>query len=198
LLPIEALRPDVIATRETFIDIFSKKNAEELVFIDESGLHLGMTRAYGRALSHERVKSVAPFNKGMRVTMIAAIGVEEVKTALYGNWHLDGDIFVSFIKHCLLPMLQPGQTVIMDNLSTHKVKEVKELIESVKAKLVYLPVYSPDLTPIELFWSKIKSYIKKKEARSFGALGRAIKEAFKIVNGNDLEGWFEHCGYSIQ
>jgi transposase len=184
--------------RELFRDIFSEINAEELIFLDESGLHLGMTRSYGRGLVSERVKDFAPFNKGKRVTMIAAVGVSEVKTALYGDWHLDGDIFISFVEKCLVPVLQPGQFVIMDNLKTHKVTPIKNLIEQTGARLVYLPPYSPDMTPIELCWSKIKNYIRKQKARSLKALDKAIKDAFKTITANDLEGWFEHCGYSIQ
>lgn len=157
-----------------------------------------MTRAYGRAVSQERVKSLAPFNKGKRITMIAAIGITEIKTALYGDWHVDGDIFTDFVKRCLVPILQVGQIVIMDNLSTHKVANIKPLIEAAGAKLVYLPPYSPDLTPIELFWSKIKSFIKKREARTVKKLGKAIRDAFKTITPTDLEGWFSHCGYSYQ
>ena len=175
-----------------------KVDAEDIIFIDESGLHLGMTRLYGRAFGQERVKCFSPFNKGKRITIIAAIGIEGIKTALYGDWHMDGDIFTDFIKRCLIPVLQAGQIVIMDNLSSHKVGAIKPLIERAGAQLIYLPPYSPDLTPIELFWSKIKSYIKKKEARTVKKLGKAIKEAFKMVTVGDLEGWFSHCGYSYQ
>lgn len=169
-----------------------------MIFIDESGLHLGMTRGYGRGLSSDRVMDFAPFNKGTRVTMIGAIGAGEVKAAMYGDWHLDGDIFTGFVKECLVPVLHPGQMVFMDNLRTHKVAGIKELIEATGAKLIYLPPYSPDLNPIELCWSKLKAYIRKQEARSFRALGKAIKEAFKTITQSDLEAWFQHCGYSIQ
>jgi transposase len=198
LFPSEQQRPDILKAREIFREEFSGVDAQELIFLDESGLHLGMTRLYGRGLSHERVKCLAPFNKGTRVTMIAAIGVEEVKASWYGDWHLDGDIFIHFIKECLVPVIQSGQVVMMDNLQAHKVSGVKELIESTGARLVYLPSYSPDFTPIELFWSKIKSYIRKKEARNLKDLGKAITEAFKSIQANDLENWFEHCGYSVQ
>jgi transposase len=173
-------------------------DAEKLIFLEESGLHMGMTRSYGRAISHERVNDIVPFNKGKRITLIAAIGVNGVKTALYGDWYMDGIIFIDFLKKCLLPVLEPGQVVIMDNLAAHKVEFVRELIESAGAKLIYLPPYSPDLNPIELFWSKIKAYIRSKEARTLAALNEAIKNAFKFITAMDLEGWFEHCGYSIQ
>ncbi len=198
LFPAESQRPDILAERALFMEIFSQVNAKKLIFIDESGLHLGMTRNYGRGLSDERVKYFAPFSKGKRVTIIAAIGVGEIKTAMYGDWHLDGNIFICFIKQCLVPVLNSGQIVLMDNLRAHKVAEIKILIESTGAQLVYLPSYSPDFTPIELFWSKIKCYIKKNEARNFKALSKVIEEAFKTINANDLEGWFQHCGYCIQ
>ena len=156
-----------------------------------------MHSLYGRCKSHERLRSYAAFNKGTRVTMIAAIGPEEVTSATYGQWHVDGEIFLGFIRECLVPVLQPDQIVIMDNLSTHKVAGVRELIESTGARLVYLPPYSPDFSPIELFWSKIKTIIRKYAARTFAELQKAITMAFKSINRSDLTGWFEHCGYNI-
>jgi transposase len=171
---------------------------DKFIFIDESGVHLGMTRGYGRALSHERAVSFSPFNKGTRVTMIAAIGVNKIKTATFGDWHVDGNIFLGFIQECLVPVLESGQYVFLDNLSTHKVVGVREAIEAVGAKLIYLPPYSPDLNPIELCWSKIKNYLQKKAARTFEQLQQVMSEAFKSVNSSDLENWFEHCGYCYQ
>jgi transposase len=183
--------------REVFIESCQQESVEKFIFLDESGLHLGMSPMYGRAKGGGRVKSHEPFNKGKRVTMIAAIGLEEVKAATFGEWHVDGNIFLEFIRQVLVPVLNPGQMVFMDNLSTHKVSGVRELIEATGAKLVYLPPYSPDLNPIELFWSKVKHTIRKKSARTFHALSEAISEAFKSVNSTDLFGWFEHCGYRI-
>lgn len=172
-------------------------DANHFIFLDESGSHLGMSRLYGRGKSHERVKSYAPFNKGVRVTMIAAVGVEGVKAASFGEWHVDGEIFLQFIQECLVPALEPGQVVLMDNLSVHKVSGVQQAIEAVGARLVYLPPYSPDLSPIELAWSKIKTYLRKKSARTFDELKSAICEAFAEITQTDLQAWFEHCGYCI-
>jgi transposase len=156
-----------------------------------------MSPLYGRAKGGSRVKSHEPFNKGTRVTMIAAIGLEGVKAATFGEWHVDGNIFLEFIRQILVPVLNEGQIVFMDNLSTHKVSGVRELIEATGAKLVYLPPYSPDLNPIELLWSKLKQFIRKKSARTINALSEAISEAFKTVTTTDLSAWFKHCGYSI-
>lgn len=154
-----------------------------------------MSRGYGRALSSERAYEDAPFNRGTRVTMLSAIGLEEIKAATFGAWHLDGSIFLQFVKEQLVPALKPGDIVVMDNLKTHKVKGVKEAIEGVGAQLVYLPAYSPDLSPIELCWSKIKSYLRKKAARTLEELTGVIMEAFRSIEKSDLEGWFKHCGY---
>lgn len=195
--PAEQKRADVERAREEFRSHCEQEVAEDFIFLDESGLHLGMSSLYGRAKSGQRVKSYEPFNKGSRVTMIAAIGLEEVIAASFGQWHVDGDIFLGFIEQCLAPALQPGQVVIMDNLSTHKVAGVREQIEATGARLVYLPPYSPDFNPIELFWSKVKHYIRKKAARNFKQLCAAISDAFKSITSSDLQGWFEHCQYCI-
>lgn len=156
-----------------------------------------MSRLYGRAYGGERIKSYEPFNKGKRVTMVAAMGIEGIKAATFGQWHLDGDLFLEFINQCLVPCLEPGTIVLMDNLSSHKVAGVREAIEARGARLVYLPAYSPDLTPIELCWSKLKTFIRKKAVRTFTDLKKAVCEAFATIRGSDIQGWYEHCGYSI-
>jgi transposase len=97
----------------------------------------------------------------------------------------------------LIPTLTIGKTIVIDNASFHQSQKIKALIESAGCKLVYLPPYSPDLNPIELFWSKVKHTIRKKSARTFHVLSEAISEAFQSVNSTDLFGWFEHCGYRI-
>jgi transposase len=193
--PAEQERADVIQARELFMSGCEKEDQSEFIFLDESGLHLGMSSLYGRAKSAERVRSFDPFNKGKRTTMIAAISCEKVEAATVGEWHVDGDIFLSFIELCLVPTLRPGNIVIMDNLSTHKISGVRERIEAVGARLVYLPPYSPDLSPIELCWSKIKRMIRKKAPRTFEELKEVTSEAFKSIKTSDLEGWFTHCGY---
>jgi transposase len=194
---LEQNRPDVQQAREIFMDGCKHEDPEKFIFLDESGLHLGMSPLYGRAKGGNRVKSYEPFNKGTRVTMIAAIGLEEVKAATFGSWHVDGTIFLEFIRQVLVPVLSKGQIVFMDNLSTHKVAGIRELIEATGAKLVYLPPYSPDLNPIELLWSKLKQFIRKKSARTVNTLSEAISEAFKTITTTDLSAWFEHCGYSV-
>jgi transposase len=128
--------------------------------------------------------------------MIGAISVVAIEAALYGEWSADGEIFLEFVKKRLVPQLSSGKVVIVDNVSFHKIVGVKEAIEEAGAHLFYLPPYSPDLSPIELMWSKIKSILKKISPRTKPQFRRAIREAFVEISKNDLVSWFKHCGYN--
>lgn len=110
---------------------------------------------------------------------------------------VDGQIFLEFIKCWLIRHLREGQVVVMDNLSTHKVKGVEEAITSVGAKLIYLPPYSPDYNPIEQMWSKIKEFLRSCEARNHQQLERAIADAYGTITLADLHVWYHHCGYVL-
>lgn len=195
--PAEQQHAKVQAKRQDYQACLENVDKSRLIFIDESGTHLGMSRLYGRAKGGERVNSFVPFDKGKRITLIAALGADEIKAGLFGHWYTDGKVFLEFINYHLVPTLQAHDIVIMDNLSAHKVLGVRESIEAAGARLLYLPPYSPDLSPIELCWSKIKSHLRKKAASNDAQLKRAICDAFKTVTQNDIENWFAHCGYYI-
>ena len=94
-----------------------------------------------------------------------------------------------------MPKLHPGDIVVLDNLSAHKAPDIRERIEHVGAELWYLPPYSPDFNPIELMWSKVKTYLRTAAARTEEALYAAIAQAFQTVTNTDAQGWFPHCGY---
>ena len=111
---------------------------------------------------------------------------------------VNGDIFRVFAEQVLAPTLREGDVVVMDNLPWHKVNGIEEAILSRGARLLYLPPYSPDLSPIEECWSKVKTWLRKMEARTADALYDAIEHAFKQITKSDLAGWFQHCGYAIQ
>ncbi len=102
---------------------------------------------------------------------------------------------MTYVKEVLLPELWPGACVVMDNLSAHKANEVKEMIESVGAKVVFLSPYSPDFNPIENCWSKIKEYLRSIESRNYIDLNQAISDAIDLVTDKDIIGWFTHCCY---
>jgi transposase len=178
------------------LEAAQKLNIEDLIFIDESGANLSFCRGYARAIGGKRVKYACPYPRGNKYTMISAISVASIKAALYGEWSADGEIFLEFVKKQLVPQLNIGNVVIVDNVSFHKVAGVKEVIEETGAHLFFLPPYSPDLSPIEMMWSKIKSFLRKISPRTKDQFKKAIRMAFEGIVASDLVSWFKHCGYN--
>ena len=173
----------------------SQLDAKDFVFLDETGVNIAMARHYARAPKGQRVHTSAPVNKGKNVTVLGALSLEGVQAAMTIEGSTDTAVFLTFVQKLFVPTLRPGQIVIMDNLSSHKVNGVKEAIESAKATLEYLPAYSPDLSPIEGCWSKFKEFLRAKAARTRDLLDQAITKALDIITPQDAHGWFAHCGY---
>jgi transposase len=127
--------------------------------------------------------------------MISAIRLEGVATAMVTEGATNTLVFAGFIERFLVPVLRPGDIVVMDNLSSHKASCVAEAIEAAGAELWYLPPYSPDLNPIELMWSKVKNSLRSIAARTKRTLITAVGKALDAVTLEDLAGWFAHDGY---
>lgn len=127
--------------------------------------------------------------------MISSVRLDGSTACMVVEGATNKDVFEAYIEQILLPTLKAGDIVILDNLSAHKSRHVRELIKSVGAELWYLPAYSPDLNPIEKMWSKIKSILRTLKARTKEALIRAIAKALEMVTVSDTKGWFESCGY---
>lgn len=170
-------------------------NPKDLVFVDETGTNLSMTRTYARSEKGKRANSVKPVSKGKLLTLIGAVSLEGMIASMTVEGGTKKETFITYLSEILIPELKPGNVVIMDNLSAHKSDRVKELIESVGAKLLYLPRYSPDLSPIELCWSKLKSYLKKKAARNIELLQQFISEALELITLDNIKSYYSHCGY---
>jgi len=170
-------------------------NVNDLIFIDESGANLRMSTSYARIAGGQRIKMSIPFTHGPQYSMISAISINKVEAAMYGEWATNGEIFYSFIEQSLLPQLKSSHTVIMDNVKFHLQARIKETIESIGAKIIFLPPYSPDLNPIENMWSKVKTILRHLAPRSKRAFKKSIKIAFEAITETDLLGWFKHCGY---
>jgi transposase len=128
--------------------------------------------------------------------MLAAIGLDGVQAPFALEGAIDGEAFLIYVEQVLLPTLHGGEIVVLDNLGCHKHPCVRELIESVGAELWYLPPYSPDFSPIEPMWSKIKQILRSLAARTFEGLIEAIGVALENVTTDDLNGWFTYCGYT--
>jgi transposase len=169
-----------------------------LKFVDESGVNVAMTRLYGRAPAGERVIGSVPQNYGQNVTMLGTLGIQGLHAVMTVDGATDSDVFRTYVKKVLGPTLTPGDIVVMDNLQAHKAVGVQQAIARRGARLLYLPPYSPDLSPIEPCWSKLKTALRKAKARTRAALDAAIAEAIGTVSHTDAWGWFKHCGYTLR
>lgn len=167
----------------------------DLVFVDEAGVNKAMTRLYARAPKGERAYGRRPQNRGKNITMIGALALRDMIAAFTFPGGNDKWAFLTYIRKVLVPNLWQGAVVVMDNFASHQVKEVREAIESVGAKLMYLPTYSPDLSPIEMMWSKIKQCLRSIAARTDDELDEAITEAFNSISQTDILNWFLECDY---
>jgi transposase len=168
-----------------------------LRFVDESSTNIALTPRYGRAPKGERARGRAPRNWGKNVTLISSIGLEGMGPSMSIEGPSDTDSFGIYMREILVPTLEPGQIVLMDNLSVHKSKWVRELIERRGCQLWLLPAYSPDLNPIEEAFSKVKALMRRAKARVLEALFEATEEALLAVSAEDARGYFEHCGYMM-
>lgn len=168
------------------------------MFLDETWLRLGMTRNYGRAPAGERVREAMATAHWTTFTLLGGLTLSGMLACMTVDAPTDTDIFLTFLDRVLCPKLQPGQVVVLDNLSVHHVAGVRDRIEATGAKLLYLPPYSPDLNPIEACWFKIKQKLRALKAQVVEALHKATSEAIAAVLPTDAKGFFGHCGYGIQ
>lgn len=156
-----------------------------------------MTRTRGRAPRGQRVQGSAPHGHWKVTTMIGAIRLSGMAAAMTVDSSTDSDVFRTFVKQVLVPVLRRGDVVIMDNLSPHKATGVQDMIIAAGAKVCYLPPYSPDYNPIEGCWSKVKEFLRSAKARTQRKLERAIAQALGKVSASDASGWFQECGYIV-
>ncbi len=192
--------PRVIALRDTFAKRVQTKLSDllpHLVFIDESGLHLGFTRLYGRAKPGERVTEGTPDYSGPHYTTLAAIRLQGLAAPWFFEGAMNTLIFETYVEAELAPTLHRSDIVLMDNLSAHKSVETRRLIEARGAQLEFLPPYSSDLNPIELCWSKIKTALRAAKARTPKTLLKALTAALRSISQADIQAWFTHCGYAL-
>ena len=147
--------------RAEFIEELKKFSKEQLVFLDESGIEDNACPLYGWSMKGDRCYGIRAYQHKRRVSMIAGLCGKEVIAQMIFEGTCDTQVFLSYVEQILIKELEPGQIVIMDNINFHKNFKVKELIESVGCKMMFLPTYSPDLNPIEHYWFKVKHEIRK-------------------------------------
>jgi Transposase and inactivated derivatives len=156
---------------------------------------LGLTRLYGRAAPGERVVESTPGTSGPRYTVVATLSLDGVRAPWVFAGAMDGVAFRAYVQHELGPDLEPGDIVVLDNLSAHKDAEARAMIEARGAKLLFLPPYSPDLNPIELCWAAVKRALRAAKARTFDALVEELRQALLAITPDLADSWFAHCGY---
>lgn len=169
-----------------------------MVFVDECGTHTSMTRLRARAPVGERAYGRVPRNRGKNTTLLASMTHEGMGPSMAVVGSTKKAVFEAYVERVLAPSLSEGQVVILDNLVAHRSERVRELVEARGCSLLFLPPYSPDFSPIEEAFSKIKALLRKAQARERGALVDAIGSALSAVTANDARGWFGHCGYPLQ
>lgn len=168
---------------------------DDLIFLDEFGINLAMTRTHARAPIGERAQVTEPFHHGGNISVISAMGLGGVCAPLTIEGAVNSEVFALYVEHLLVPCLRPGHIVLLDNVKFHYAPKAIELIEAAGAEVLHLPAYSPDLNPIEECISKIKETLRSLKARTKRKLSNALAKALALVTEGDIRGWFEHCGY---
>lgn len=183
------------AARAAWREQASQLASQDLVFVDETGTHIALTPLYARAPRGQRAVGKVPRNTGANTTLLASLSLDGMGEALILEGAADGLAFEAYIEQLLAPSLRPGQIVVMDNLSIHQGERVRQAIQAKGCQFVFLPAYSPDFSPIEPAFSKLKAVLRRIGARTHEALFEAIAQALLTVTAADARGWFTHCGY---
>ncbi len=162
---------------------------EDLVFVDETGSNLAMTRRYARSPKGSRAYNNAPYLRGQNLTLIGAMALRGLIGEMTLPGATDGLAFKTYVTQVLVPKLWAGACTVMDNLPAHKVTGICSAIEAVGATVIYLSPYSPDFSPIENCWFKVKEFLRARAARTYAELDQAITDALAAVTTKDIIHW---------
>jgi transposase len=185
--------PPVKRKRRVFRRRMAGVAPKDLVFLDETGANTAMTRTYGRAEIGARVEGVVP-GHWESVTLVVGMRLSGIVSPMAFSGAMDTPSFESYVEQILVPELHPGDVVIWDNLKPHQSTEARRIVTAAGARLVRLPPYSPDLTPIEKMFAKVKEKLRSAQARTTSTVYAAMDRALKSVQGQDILGWFQSCG----
>ena len=183
--------------RTAFVGAVQTEDFTRFKFVDETSTNLAYGRRYARAEGGQRAHQATPLHGGPNVTQVAALTPSGLQAGMTVSGAVNGDVFAAYLDQVLGPTLMPGDVVVLDNLPTHKVAGLAELVEARGARLVYLPPYSPDFNPIELAFSKLKTWLRTAQARTRDALEAVIQTATDWITEHDAKNWFDHCGYHV-
>jgi len=188
-------RPDVLKRRRDWFDGQLDLVPEKLVFIDETWTATNMTRSHGRCRRGERLRMGYPHGHRKTTTLVAGLRRSGMVAPMVMDGPINGDWFQTYVERLLIPTLTPGDIVIMDNLSSHKRRCVREMIEAAGARLLFLPPYSPDFNPIEMAFARLKALLRKAGERTIDALWNTIGKLVGMFQPNECANYFAACGY---
>jgi len=169
--------------------------ARRVVVVDESSTHLGMTSAYARAPRGERAYAQQQRNYGQNMTLLAGLRLEGMSAPMLIEGAVNTAVFETFVEQVLLPTLQEGDIVVLDNLSAHKSKRVESMLTRKRCRLLFLPAYSPDFSPIENAFAKIKQCLRVAQAQTVDTLIEALDQALATISPYDAIGFFTNAGF---
>jgi transposase len=188
----------VKAARDAWYEQFAAVQVNQLVFLDEFGATTTMQRTHGRAAPGERVISKVPHGHWKMISTIAAMSVNGIVASASFDGATDTELFVIFVREALVPILKPGEVLVMDNLPAHKSAQIDRLIEATGARVLRLPPYSPDFNPIEMAISKIKTMLRKLARRNVDGLFIGIGQALQSIRPTDALHYIAHCQYDTE
>lgn len=173
-------------------------DASRLVFLDETGSNVTMTRRRARSRRGRPVYGAVPLNRGKNLTVVGAVRADGGLVAWRSmDGAMTGARFLAFVVEALLPVLKPGDVLVMDNLSAHKTRSVRDALQAAGVRPLYLPRYSPEYNPIELCWAVVKARLRSVGARTRHALRAAVAGALAAVGADQVKRWIRHCGYRL-
>jgi transposase len=198
LFATEQDRPDVARRRAQWKKYQNRLDPARLVFIDETWAKTNMTRLCGWAPRGRKLLAKVPQGHWRTLTFLAALRHDRIDAPCVIDGPINGESFLAYVEQILVPVLKPGDIVIIDNLGSHKGKAVRRAIRAAGAKLFFLPPYSPDLNPIELAFSKVKNELRRRRLRTIDELWNAFGESLDWITPIDAKQYFQHAGYAAQ
>jgi transposase len=191
----EQHRPDVAERREAWRSAQTSLGGR-LIFLDETWTTTAMTRRYAWADVGARAIGYAPNGHWKTTTFLAGLTCEGLIAPFVLDGPINAECFFAYVEQILVPVLRQGDTVILDNLSSHKSDQAARLIADAGARLLFLPPYSPDLNPIEMAFAKFKELLRRAQARTVDALWELIGRTLNLFTPEECENYIRHCGYN--
>jgi transposase len=165
--------------------------------VDEAGFNRAMTRLWGRAPKGERVRESVPRNYGANISTLSLMSLSGVEATMTIEGSVDTLVFNAFAEEFIRPALKPGDVLVLDNLGAHRASRIEFIAAECGATVLWLSPYSPDFSPIELMWSKLKTLFRASKARTREEIESALQKALKQITESDCRAWYRHCGYQV-